>query len=511
MYQSGRADEAGGKARSIPVPGSGVGGRADLPGEHGFRFYPAFYKHIPDTMSRIPFGGRSVRENLTPCARLLISQFGRTDIKLNGRFPRSPADWLILLNNIFGGQFGVPREEVLHFGLKMTEYLGSCEARRLAEYEKIAWWDYIGAETRSVAYQKLIATGLTRCLTAMKPREASTRTVASILVQLLVPFADPAQTPDRVLAGPTNDMWIDPWMQHLRTLGVVFQFDHELVSLTTAAGRVSSARIRRASGPDVTVTADQFVVAVPVEVMERVAAASPGIVALDPALGRLGALRWEWMTGIQYFLNRDVSIAAGHVIHIDSPWAITSISEKQFWPSTNLANYGDGVVAGVLSVDVSDWNQPGRFNGKKAIHCTRDELLDEVWSEIKAHVNEAGAPPVLVDADVHSRFLDPAIEFPLPDAPTNKTPLLVNIPDSWRDRPEATTAIPNLFLASDYVRTITDLASMEAANEAARRAVNGILAETGSRAARCRIFPFEEPWIFAPIKALDWFRYRLGC
>jgi uncharacterized protein with NAD-binding domain and iron-sulfur cluster len=30
----------GGKARSIPVPGSSVDGRAELPGEHGFRFFP---------------------------------------------------------------------------------------------------------------------------------------------------------------------------------------------------------------------------------------------------------------------------------------------------------------------------------------------------------------------------------------------------------------------------------------------------------------------------------------
>ncbi len=40
----------GGKARSIPVPGSGSGGRGDLPGEQGFRFFPGFYKNIPDTM-----------------------------------------------------------------------------------------------------------------------------------------------------------------------------------------------------------------------------------------------------------------------------------------------------------------------------------------------------------------------------------------------------------------------------------------------------------------------------
>src|ERR1700733_2962717 len=46
----------GGKARSIPVAGSGTGGRRDLPGEHGFRFFPGFYKHVIDTMRRIPYG-----------------------------------------------------------------------------------------------------------------------------------------------------------------------------------------------------------------------------------------------------------------------------------------------------------------------------------------------------------------------------------------------------------------------------------------------------------------------
>ena len=58
---------------------------------------------------------------------------------------------------------------------------------------------------------------------------------------------------------------------------------------------------------------------------------------------------------------------------------------------------------------------------------------------------------------------------------TNLEPLLVNTAGSWADRPEAATAVPNLLLASDFVRTHTDLATMEGANEAARRAVNAIL------------------------------------
>src|SRR5437867_11491109 len=44
----------GGKARSQPVAGTGTGGRRDLPGEHGFRFYPRFYRHVIDMMARTP-------------------------------------------------------------------------------------------------------------------------------------------------------------------------------------------------------------------------------------------------------------------------------------------------------------------------------------------------------------------------------------------------------------------------------------------------------------------------
>ena len=65
------------------------------------------------------------------------------------------------------------------------------------------------------------------------------------------------------------------------------------------------------------------------------------------------------------------------------------------------------------------------------------------------------------------------------------------------------TAIENLFLASDYVRTHTDLATMEGANEAARRAVNGILDTAGSTEPRCPVWKLSEPAIFTPARALD--------
>src|SRR3954462_10505398 len=70
-------DAPGGKARSIPVAGSGTDGRTDLPGEHGFRFFPGFYRHVPDTMARIPSpAGKTVHDHLVGATRILFAQAG---------------------------------------------------------------------------------------------------------------------------------------------------------------------------------------------------------------------------------------------------------------------------------------------------------------------------------------------------------------------------------------------------------------------------------------------------
>jgi uncharacterized protein with NAD-binding domain and iron-sulfur cluster len=107
-------------------------------------------------------------------------------------------------------------------------------------------------------------------------------------------------------------------------------------------------------------------------------------------------------------------------------------------------------------------------------------------------------------------FLDPDIQFPNPAAVTNLEPLMINTSGSLQYRPEAQTEIPNLFLASDYVKTYTDVACMEAANEAARRAVNALLDRAGSTATRVSVWPLTEPDFFRPMLDYDRLRFKLG-
>src|SRR5436190_23196353 len=45
-----RRDVIGGKQRSLSVPNTGQEDRKDMHGEHGLRFFPAFYQHLPDPL-----------------------------------------------------------------------------------------------------------------------------------------------------------------------------------------------------------------------------------------------------------------------------------------------------------------------------------------------------------------------------------------------------------------------------------------------------------------------------
>jgi uncharacterized protein with NAD-binding domain and iron-sulfur cluster len=174
----------------------------------------------------------------------------------------------------------------------------------------------------------------------------------------------------------------------------------------------------------------------------------------------------------------------------------------------DFSQFGNGVVRGILSADISEWEAPGVLFGKPASQCSAAEIQQEVWAQLKQHLNGDGAV-ILDDANVLAWFLDPDIEFPNPGSATNAEPLLINTAGSLQYRPEAQIELENLFLASDYVRTYTDIACMEAANEAARRAVNCLLAVAGSSASPAQLWPLEEPAFLKPLQELDRIRFNL--
>ncbi|MBI5104630.1 MAG: FAD-dependent oxidoreductase [Solirubrobacterales bacterium] len=509
----------GGKARSIPVPGTASGGRRALPGEHGFRFFPGFYHHVPDTMRRIPFPGNEhgVWDNLVTADETRSPRTnGRPDGTLFGMAP-DPTQALtpeglraILLEEVLKQQ-GVPPQELEFFVNRVLVFLTSSDERRFGQWENVSWWDYVRAEGKSEEYQRVIARGLTRSLVAAKERLASTRTIGNMAEAFVMNIMGRGNdgAPDRVLDAPTNEAWIDPWILHLRKLGVRFAVGRTVEALDVRRGRVVAARMRDRRGRRHVIEADWFVSAMPAERARRLW--SPKVLEVDPTLKAMDELYVDWMNGIQFYLRRKVDLAHGHLTFVDAPWALTALTQAQFWSRSDFArDYGDGTAVDCLSIDISDWDSPGILYGKPAKKCTRQEIADEVWAQVKAHLEDDGSS-VLPDDIRHSWFLDPGIAWVRSRGQNrNDEPLLVNTVGSWAKRPAARTRVPNLYLAGDYVQTDIDLATMEGANESGRAAVNALLQDARSQADAVPMYKLYDPPEFEAAKRVDAELFRAG-
>lgn len=512
VYEASRT--TGGKARSIFVPGSGAAGRRDLPGEHGLRFFPSFYRHLPDTMRRIPFGNdpNGVAGNLVATSRTRLARVDAPSFDVLTRFPTGMRDVADAVKLAVRRDVDLPRQDLAFVGQLLLTLLTSSRERRFQQYEHASWWEFVQADRRSAAFRKYFCDVAVRSLVAMSPRQASARTTGVIGLQIWIDHARPGAQVDRLLNGPTHDAWLTPWRAHLERLGVRFRFGARATRLRLREGRIAGVRVaRRRPGGDgedaAEIAADHYIAAVPVERM--IPLVSEAVKEADPVLAHLPRLRTEWMSGIQFFLADATPIVHGHLALVDAPWALTAIAQQQFWPHTDLAGFGDGRVRDVLSVVVSDWDAPGTYVPRPARACSREEIFAEVWAQLKAHVNGGTGRP-LRDAALVDWCLADSIEHRADGTVVNHEPLLINTAGSWRYRPEAVTRIPNLFLAADYVRTNTDIATMEAANEAARRAVNGVLAAAGAGATPCRIWDLQEPAVFKPLRHLDRRRLERG-
>ena len=169
-------------------------------------------------------------------------------------------------------------------------------------------------------------------------------------------------------------------------MGVTFRVGWALESLGTQGGRISHATVRDRRGLH-TVTADWFIAAIPLERMARLL--TPDMLTADSHLEGIKKLKTDWMSGLQFYLREPLSLTNGHVNYVNSPFALTSISQAQFW-KRDLSSYGDGTVKESFSTIISDWVTPGIVYGKAARDCTPREIAADAWAQIKAHLNDNG-------------------------------------------------------------------------------------------------------------------------
>lgn len=499
----------GGKARSWGVPGTGAGGRKDLPAEHGFRFFPGFYQHVTDSMIRTPAPGRA--KGVLSALRSLDDLAGDDDgwgisysesqwqtiqnlIKLRDfqRLPdpnrlAKPEDVVRSISTIFSG---LAKPSTLNRGLELAwfaarvgAFVTACDERRKGPWDNLSWWKFMAADGRSMWFRNNLVKGTTMGLVAVKPEVCSVSSGGNIMDAFLWNLMGVDRGPLtayalRFLDGPTTEVWIDPWIAHLESLGVRFHTGQRLSKLTTGGGRITSASVTDAGGTTREVDADWYVSAIPID-KARPLLLTPEILNLDPSLELIRDLKTDWMNGMQIYLKRPVKASAGLVGLFDHEWTISAVLQKQLWRRNIPKEFGDGTVGDVISIDISTWDRPGMTTTKKAARdCTKEEIFREVWGTLKQRLGKHD--PAFKDENVHSWILDPAIAFGSDGRVTgNDEPLTVQTVGTWNKRPKGPTAIPNLFLSGDWIQVTANVVSMEAANQGGRQTARAVLAAAG--------------------------------
>ena len=188
----------------------------------------------------------------------------------------------------------------------------------------------------------------------------SARTGGLILVQLLLDLSRVGDRADRVLDAPTSEAWIAPWVTYLRSRGVAVRLGEAVEGLVVRDGRIAGATVAGRL-----VEADYYVAALPVEVMRTLL--SPELRAAEPRLNGLDRLVTRWMNGIMFYLAEDLPLVHGHAIFLDSEWALTSISQRQFWRDFDFAS-----AACSRSTSPSGSARGRAREGRGAVHARGD-------------------------------------------------------------------------------------------------------------------------------------------
>jgi uncharacterized protein with NAD-binding domain and iron-sulfur cluster len=508
-----RSTHLGGKAWSIDVPNSAAGGRLPLPGEHGFRFFPGFYKNLGDTMRRTPVGGGTAHDLLVRASTYLSARSGSPNATVPISLPAAytPSSFVDTLAALFGELQTIPVEELVYFATRLLVYVTSCQDRRFKEWEYVSWTDFTYADQMQADYKQLLTRSLTRNLAAEQATDASANSIGWVgeasIFSILGLGNDQDATFDRVLDGPTSEVWLNPWVAYLQSLGVTFHTGQMCTALQVSRGRVAGATVTDAGGNSRNITADWYLSAMPVD--RFVNLLSSQVLAADPGLATIHQLETDWMSGVQFYLTRPLPLTNGHVNYVDSPWALTSISQAQFWTQPFSETWGDGTVNDCLSTIISDWVTPGILYGRPAKQCSAQQIANEVWAQVKAHVNKPGNT-VLTDSMQRSWFIDPAIIAPGTPNVVNDTPMFIQNTGSWPNRPTSQIGIPNLFLAGDWVQSPMMVTTMESANEGGRLAVNALLEAAHAPASPCTVEPLQAETAFPDFLATDQQRYDQG-
>ncbi|MBX3203779.1 MAG: NAD(P)-binding protein [Labilithrix sp.] len=541
-----------------------------LPGEHGFRFFPSFYRHIFDTLKRIPLSrlvhghesrDGTVFDNLIPTEE--IGYVGRAKSR-SVRVPRRPIRSMEEARRVIDGfllEAGYTESDMVMLGRSFLKYLTSSRRRREKEYEHVSWYDFVEGDRFSPRARFLHETA-PGTLVGLFGSHADARTQGTIALQLMKDSLgeENAAMTDMLLNGPTDVAWLAHWHRYLAAQAVSFRHgwlkevrpDGEPVAIVVAEDG-TEREVRFEPVNDVMREETRFIVALPLRQASEIAKTLVEQLGEDAArssardfaqLVKFANVDFEedlkqaypsgplrHLSGIQYFFDQDIRVWKGHMQYLDADYGLSSVSQPQFWRLPQDARSGYRTV---LSVDIGIWSTPSITDpcSPNVVYGwgnSRKFLATNVWEQLK--VQHAGDFPESWPRlpTPYAYHVDDNLESDKDgNIIWNKSPYLVNQKGRYRKRPgwridefdsdwrpvlAYDVAFRRWVMAGTHMQTATRITSMESACESGRRAVNALLSHLEIAGEGCAVWDPEDFELDAlnAIKRIDDDLCQRGC
>ena len=239
-----------------------------LPGEHGYRYFPSYYRHIFNTMKRTPIldehGDETIEttfDRLVTPGSVKISIQDRRESRRHSSPPGAKASKLIDIKRRHFRSFkelyettvslterlGIESRDLAIFMLRIFTFLTASKERRRMWADR-SWIEFLddpthtSADTSGSANERPAGKSplsesfrdfhkeLAIALLSMTAEEADAHSYGLNAVQLLLDYRGDGSGVDMTLNGPTSSVWLQPWKEYLRNQGVDF-FLGEIVGL----------------------------------------------------------------------------------------------------------------------------------------------------------------------------------------------------------------------------------------------------------------------------------------
>lgn len=486
-------------------------------GEHGYRFFPGYYRNLFDTMKRTPIlaprmrGERSaVRfeldsqtetafDMLRPVPEMhMATGRGRLPLHVPRRPPTSAQEVLDLMKAGLAAT-GVALDDIVRYQYFLLKFWTACGDRReiwstpTAESDG-TWWSFVRGDTYGAEFQRLLRAS-SQAVVAMSEKEIDARTYGDAATQLLLDQLGRGPHVDMMLRGPTSDLWLDPWRDYLMSQGV--RFHAETLSGIRQDGTPvflgDSEAGERKKAWESEIQRDEkpvaHILAIPMHkamaLIQKLNLDGEGFsspfkrtqawqkhINRDPeSFDQLvvdheqpdAKFPFRSIAGIQYFFEDHLHLGEGHHYLPNSAWQIAGIAHSQLWADSRLN------VRGVFSIDVGAFRAPDS-DSMTVTSVSKLQLAERVWRQFI----EAESPSLEIPVPF-AAHVDASLEYDGDKLHRNRNPYLINLPGQWGLRPSPDAkSFGNWVMAGVGVATSTRMNTMEAANESGRRAANTV-------------------------------------